>query len=91
MPTKSVPSKARHIVPLRLSVSERTKLEAAAALRPEYLTTYIREMALEAARRDLEGRTVSGELMSDVARDAAMQAARRIVAGVASPPKTSAE
>jgi uncharacterized protein (DUF1778 family) len=34
---------------------------------------------------------VSGELMSDVVRDAAMQAARRIVAGVASPPKTSAE
>jgi uncharacterized protein (DUF1778 family) len=50
-----VPSKARGLLAIRLSTQERAVLEAAAASRPEYLTTFVREAALEAARRELAG------------------------------------
>jgi uncharacterized protein (DUF1778 family) len=49
----NVPSRARRTMPIRISDAERAILEAAAANRPEYLTTYVREVALEAARREL--------------------------------------
>jgi len=54
-PRIEVPSKARKPVGIRLSRQEREILEAAARRRPEYLTTYIRDRALEAARRELAG------------------------------------
>jgi len=49
----NVPSKARGTLPIRISAAERAILQAAAASRPEYLTTYVRKVALEAARREL--------------------------------------
>ena len=49
----TVPSRARENVAVRLSAAERRLLEAASAARPEHLSTYIRESALEVARRDL--------------------------------------
>jgi uncharacterized protein (DUF1778 family) len=49
----NVPSKARGVLAIRLSSAERAILEAAAANRPEYLTTFVRETALDAARREL--------------------------------------
>ena len=36
-----------------MSDAERRIVEAAAAAQPQYVTTYIREAALEVARRDL--------------------------------------
>ena len=42
----------RDTLPIRLREDERRLIEAAAA-RPEYVTTYIREVALSAARREL--------------------------------------
>lgn len=47
------PSQARSTVALRLSAAERRLLEAAAATKPQYVTSYIREAAIAAARRDL--------------------------------------
>ena len=38
---------------IRLSRAERATIEAAAALRPEYPTAFVREAALEVARREL--------------------------------------
>lgn len=49
----SVPSKARGLLAIRLSAQERAVLEAAAAIRPEYVTTFIRQAALKAARQEL--------------------------------------
>ena len=49
----NVPSRARGTMPIRISAAERAILAAAAANRPEYLTTWVREVALEAARREL--------------------------------------
>jgi hypothetical protein len=49
----AVPSRARRTLPIRVSEAERAVIEAAAAQRPEYLTTYIREAALAVARREL--------------------------------------
>jgi uncharacterized protein (DUF1778 family) len=51
----SVPSRARGTMPIRISVAERRLIEAAAANRPEYVTTFVREAAIEAARRELAG------------------------------------
>lgn len=48
-----VPSRARGVLAIRVSPAERRLLEAAAASRPEYLTTYVRQSAIEAARREL--------------------------------------
>ena len=45
--------RARGNLAVRFSVAERHLLEAASAARPKRLTTYIREVALEAARREL--------------------------------------
>jgi len=45
-----VPSKARGTLAIRVSPAERRILEAAAASRPEFLTTFVREVALQAAR-----------------------------------------
>ena len=53
MQESTVPSRARGGVTIRISVAERRLLEAASATRPEHLTTYIREAALQIARRDL--------------------------------------
>ena len=53
MQNVTVPSRARGLITVRVSAAERRLLEAASAARPEYLTTYIREVALQAARRDL--------------------------------------
>ena len=47
------PSRERPVYTLRLGVAERALLEAAAAQRSEYLAEYLRDRALEAARRDL--------------------------------------
>lgn len=52
-PKPEVPSRARGTMAIRLSVTERAIIEAAAAVRPEYPTTFVREAALEAARREL--------------------------------------
>lgn len=51
----TIPSRARGTLPIRVSAAERRILEAAAAQRPEYVTTYMREVSLEAALRDLAG------------------------------------
>ena len=48
-----VPSRARGTMAIRLSRAERATIEAAAALRPEYPTAFVREAALEVARREL--------------------------------------
>lgn len=48
-----VPSKARGVLAIRVSKAERQLLEAAAAQRPEYVTTYVREAAIRAARKEL--------------------------------------
>lgn len=48
-----VPSKARGVFHIRLSEAEKRILEAAAAQRPEYVSTYVREVALAAAREEL--------------------------------------
>ncbi|MEX1258412.1 MAG: DUF1778 domain-containing protein [Gemmatimonadota bacterium] len=49
-----VPSRARRSpIPVRLSDAERALIEAAAARRPDHLSSYMREAALDAARRDL--------------------------------------
>jgi uncharacterized protein (DUF1778 family) len=53
MPKHDIPSRARGVLAFRISAAERRILEAAAAGRREYLTTYIRDAALAAARRDL--------------------------------------
>lgn len=42
---------------IRLSAAEERLIEAAAAAQPTYLSRYIREAALDAARRDLAGQT----------------------------------
>lgn len=49
----SVPSRARATLAIRVSGAERRLLEAAAASRPEYLTVFVREAALETARREV--------------------------------------
>ena len=49
----TVPSKARGTMAIRLSDAERAIIEAAAVARPEYPTTFVREAALEVARREL--------------------------------------
>jgi len=49
----AIPTKARKTLAIRVSTAERRLLEAAAARGPEYLTTWVRETALEAARREL--------------------------------------
>jgi uncharacterized protein (DUF1778 family) len=49
----NVPSRARATMPIRVSAAERALLSAAAAMRPEYLTTFVREAALAVARREL--------------------------------------
>jgi uncharacterized protein (DUF1778 family) len=51
----SVPSRARGTMAIRISVAERRLIEAAAASRPEYVTTFVREAAIEAARQELAG------------------------------------
>lgn len=47
------PSAERGTIALRISDEERALIEAAAARRPTYTTTYIREAALQVARREL--------------------------------------
>ena len=47
------PSRERPVYTLRLALSERCILEAAAAQHREYLAEFIRRTALEAARREL--------------------------------------
>jgi uncharacterized protein (DUF1778 family) len=47
------PRAERGTIALRISDDERALIEAAAASRPTYTTTYMREAAIEAARRDL--------------------------------------
>ena len=49
----TVPSRARDTLAIRVSATERRIMEAAAAQRPEYLTRWIREVAMDAARREL--------------------------------------
>jgi uncharacterized protein (DUF1778 family) len=51
-----VPSKARGHIGVRVSDSERATLEAAAELVPDHLSTWIRDVALTAAREALEGK-----------------------------------
>jgi uncharacterized protein (DUF1778 family) len=53
MPEHNIPSRARGVLAFRISAAERRMLEEAAAGRCEYLTTYIRDAALAAARRDV--------------------------------------
>lgn len=53
MEQPTIPSRARDTLAFRVSAAERRILEAAAAQRPEYLTTWVREVALKAARREL--------------------------------------
>lgn len=43
----------RGTLPIRFRADERLRIEAAAVERGEYVTSYIRRVALEAARRDL--------------------------------------
>lgn len=61
MATHKVPSRERKPYSMRLGAAERRLLEAAAAMRQEYLGEYIRRSAVEAARRELapsnEGRS----------------------------------
>lgn len=52
-PTHPRPSQERPVYTLRLGIAERALIEAAAAQRSEYLAEYLRDRALEAARRDL--------------------------------------
>ena len=47
------PQQRRGTIAIRMSDAERRIIEAAASAQPQYVTTYIREAALEAARRDL--------------------------------------
>ena len=52
-PRPKPPSSERGLIALRISDEERALIEAAAAQRPTYASTYIREVALAAARREL--------------------------------------
>ena len=47
------PSRERPVYTLRLSPAERSLLEAAATARAEYLAEYIRNAAVDRARREL--------------------------------------
>ena len=51
-----VPSKERSVYTLRLADAERRLLEAAAAMRQEYLAEFIRRTALQAARLEITAR-----------------------------------
>lgn len=52
------PSSERGLIALRISDEERALIEAAAAQRPTYTSTYIREAALSVARRELAAANV---------------------------------
>jgi len=48
-----IPTRARGTLAIRVSPAERRILEAAAAMVPEYVSAWVRETALTAARQQL--------------------------------------